>query len=194
MKKSELRTIYKTQRNALTVQEVSDLSEKIFENFLKNFSLKVGQNVHCFLSMPKRNEVDTSAFINYFLENGLNVFVPKIVSGKLIAVPLQKNTPLLMNSWGILEPESNIDAEIHHFDYILTPLLYADFKGNRVGYGKGFYDGLFSEIDEKSVKVGLNFFDADVLIDDVWQDDVPLDYLVTPTAVLSFTGESKVIK
>ena len=30
-----------------------------------------------------------------------------------------------------------------YFDYVVTPLLYSDDKGNRVGYGKGFYDAFF---------------------------------------------------
>lgn len=35
-------------------------------------------------------------------------------------------------------------------------------------------------------KIGVNYFDPDEYIDDVWENDIPLDYLVTPTEVLSF--------
>jgi 5-formyltetrahydrofolate cyclo-ligase len=33
------------------------------------------------------------------------------------------------------------------FDYVITPLLYCDSFGNRVGYGKGFYDQFFQTIN-----------------------------------------------
>lgn len=61
----------------------------------------------------------------------------------MIAIELKENTPLSENKWGILEPSENTHANVTHFDYIITPLLYCDDKGNRVGYGKGFYDQLF---------------------------------------------------
>ncbi|MGZ5197266.1 MAG: 5-formyltetrahydrofolate cyclo-ligase, partial [Kaistella sp.] len=63
-----------------------------------------------------------------------------------------------------------------------------DRKGNRVGYGKGYYDGFFESVNPRAVKIGLNFFGPDEVIDDVWENDIPLDYLITPVEVLSFFG------
>jgi 5-formyltetrahydrofolate cyclo-ligase len=62
--------------------------------------------------------------------------------------------------------------------------LYCDQKGNRVGYGKGFMTVFPKRFGDK--KIGVNYFDPDENIDDVWENDIPLDYLVTPTEVLSF--------
>jgi 5-formyltetrahydrofolate cyclo-ligase len=59
----------------------------------------------------------------------------------------------------------------------------------RVGYGKGFYDQFFENIPAKTKKIGVNYFNPEENIDDVRDNDIPLDYLVTPTAVLSFFGE-----
>ena len=78
---------------------------------------------------------------------------------------------------------------------MITPLLYCDNQGNRVGYGKGFYDSLFENMSSNAQKIGVNFFNPDEIVDDVWEGDIPLDYLVTPTAVLSFgDGKSKSTK
>ncbi|HAO28766.1 MAG TPA: 5-formyltetrahydrofolate cyclo-ligase, partial [Chryseobacterium indologenes] len=49
--------------------------------------------------------------------------------------------------------------------YVITPLLYCDRKGNRVGYGKGFYDGLFQNVLSETKKIGVNYFDPDEYID-----------------------------
>ena len=195
MNKSEIRKVYLKKKELLTETEVQSLSEKIFENFLFQFDLKENQKVHCFLSIPEKGEVDTSSFLNYFFENKIRVFVPKIVKGKLIALEINKETPLIENSWGIKEPAGNEDCGLKDFDLIITPLLYADQFGNRVGYGKGFYDRFFSEINPNSIKVGVSFFPPFENVDDVSEFDVPLNYLVTPTEVLSFFGlESKSTK
>lgn len=186
MTKSELRKIYTEKRKTLSKDEVLFLSQEIFEQFKKKFPLTENQNIHCFLTISERNEVDTQFFLNYFFEKKVNVFVPKIIDEKLISVELRKNTFLKKNSWGILEPESNIDSEQKIFDFVITPLLYCDKNGNRLGYGKGFYDNLFSNINSETIKIGVNFFYPNEEIDDIFEKDIPLDYLVTPTDVLSF--------
>lgn len=188
MKKSEIRKIYLEKKESLTETEVQSLSEKIFENFISKFEVKENQKVHCFLSIPEKGEVDTSSFLNKFFKNKIRVFVPKIIKGRLIALEITEETPLMENSWGIKEPAGKEDSGVKDFDYIITPLLYSDQFGNRVGYGKGFYDRFFSDINPNATKVGVSFFLPNENVDDVSEFDVPLNYLVTPTEVLSFLG------
>lgn len=188
MKKSTLRKRYLEKKSLLTGEEVYSFSNNIFTNFLGHFPLIQNQKIHCFLSIPEKNEVDTSLFLKAFFDIGIRVFVPKIVKGKLISVEIKRKTPLPKNSWGIPEPESSVDSGTKDFDYVITPLLYCDAEGNRVGYGKGFYDGFFSSLEESAKKIGVSFFPPKEKVDDIWENDVPLNYLVTPTEVLSFTG------
>ena len=195
MKKSEIRKVYLEKKKTLVPAEISILSKNIFENFIAQFYVKENQIVHCFLSLPEKGEVDTTLFINYFFENNIKVFVPKIIKGKLIALEITAETPLIENSWGIKEPAGSEDCGVKNYDFVITPLLYADQFGNRVGYGKGFYDRFFSEINRNAVKIGVSFFPPNEEIDDVSDFDVPLNYLVTPTEVLSFGSfESKFTK
>ncbi len=195
MKKTEIRKRYLEKKESLSETEVHSFSENIFENFISTFDLKENQKIHCFLSIPEKGEVETKLFLNYFFENKIRVFVPKIVRGKLIALEIDKETPLFENSWGIKEPAGEVDSDVKDFDMIITPLLYCDEFGNRVGYGKGFYDRFFAEINQNALKIGVSFFPPNEKVEDVSEFDVPLDYLVTPTAVLSFlTGASKSTK
>ena len=188
MKKSELREKYLKKRESLSKEQVLSLSEKIFRNFTEKFQLVEKQKVHCFLSIPEKGEVDTKIFLDEFFKRDIRVFVPKISKNKLISIEITSETPLIKNSWGISQPESNEDSGDKNFVFVITPLLYCDFHGNRVGYGKGYYDGFFEKINPDSVKVGVSFFDPEEEIDNVWKNDIPLDYLVTPTEVLSFFG------
>ena len=195
MKKSDLREKYLEKRESLSQDEILALSGKIFNNFSENFMLKDLQKVHCFLSIPEKGEVNTQLFLNEFFKNRIRVFVPKIYKKRLISVEITQETPLLKNSWGISEPESNEDSKERNFDYVLTPLLYCDIHGNRVGYGKGYYDGFFQTVNPETLKIGLNFFGPDENIDGVWENDIALDYLITPAETLSFLGTaSKSIK
>ena len=186
MNKSDLRIKYTKQRETLSQDEVLSLSEKIFENFLEKFKPRENQKVHCFLSMLEKKEIDTRFFIDYFFKNNIRVFVPKIFKGKLISVEITPETTFIKSFYGILEPESNLDSGEKEYDFVITPLLYCDHLGNRVGYGKGFYDEFFESIHPNCLKVGVGLFSPDESIDDVWEKDIPLNYLVTPVEVLSF--------
>lgn len=186
MLKSELRKIYQQKRNNLSYHEVDILSEKIFENFILQFKPTENQNIHCFISIPKLKEVNTKKYIDYCFEHNIRVFVPKMVQNKLINIKINANTIFKTNSWGIEEPIGEQDSEVKNFDYVITPLLYCDFQGNRVGYGKGFYDGLFSSIPATK-KVGISFFPPNESIEDIREEDIPLDYLVCPDEILSFS-------
>ncbi|AZA79014.1 5-formyltetrahydrofolate cyclo-ligase [Chryseobacterium sp. G0186] len=186
MLKAELRKKYMQKRKALSSDEAFLLSEKIFENFIAYFNPTALEKIHVFIPILAKNEIDTQIFIQYFLKHNIRVFVPKIVADQLISIEIFEDSQFETSSWGISEPVSNEDSGEHYFHYVITPLLYCDKKGNRVGYGKGFYDGLFQSVSSETKKIGVNYFDPDESIDDVWENDIPLDYLVTPTEVLSF--------
>ena len=66
------------------------------------------------------------------------------------------------------------------------PLLAFDEKGNRVGYGKGFYDKFLAECKPEVLKIGLSFFESEKMISDVLNTDIQLDLCVTPTKVYNF--------
>lgn len=188
MKKAELRKIYLEKRKALSKDEVQNLSKKIFKNFVLPFKPIENHKVHLFLSIEKFNEINTKFFIDYFFKHKIRVFVPKIIHSKLISVEFTQNTEMETNSWGISEPKTSEDTGISDFDFVITPLLCCDRKGNRVGYGKGFYDKFFSEIKSKTKtkKIGVSLFPPVDDIEDISETDVQLDYLVTPEEVLSF--------
>lgn len=191
MLKAELRKKYMQKRKALSDDEAFFLSEKIFNNFIDYFKPLPGLKIHIFIPIQKFREIDTTLFIDYFLSRNIRVFVPKIVDARLISVEIFTDSEFELNIWGISEPVTNEDSGILNFDFVITPLLYCDKHGNRVGYGKGFYDGFFENVSGSTKKIGVNYFNPDENIDDVRENDIPLDYLVTPDTVLSFSEASE---
>lgn len=188
LKKSELRQIYLDKRKSLTSEELKSYSRSITDNFLAAFNLQQMKTVHCFLPIAKFKEINTFPLIEHFLQLGIEVLVPKIINGEMISVKYDGKNQLIKNSWGILEPESCIDESANKIDIVISPLLYCDDSGNRVGYGKGFYDQFFAKINADALKVGINYFKPSQSISDCFINDIPLDYLVTPVEVLSFLG------
>ncbi len=189
MLKKELRKLYLEKRKTLSVDEVKFLSEKISEKFILQFKVYENQKIHIFLPISKLNEINTLLFINYFWEKGIQVFVPKIIENQIVSINYTPETILVENSWGIKEPISS-ENDSSFFDFVITPLLYCDYNGNRIGYGKGFYDGFFKKINNDAKKIGVNFFSPIEFIDDVSDHDVKLDYLLTPDEILSFSDTS----
>ena len=183
--KNELRAFYKAKRMALSQDEVNFLSQKLLENFILQFNVIENQKVNVFFSFDKFNEVNTQFFIDYFFENKMRVFVPKIQAEKIISVEIFPDSEFEINSWGIKEPVSNIASNVE-LDYVLTPLLYCDNFGNRVGYGKGFYDSFFAENFSIRKKIGLNFFQPNEIIRDIFEKDVQLDHLIAPDQIFNF--------
>ena len=193
MLKKDLREKYLEKRKTLSIDEVNFLSDKIFEKFILQFNVSENQNIHIFLPISKLNEINTFSFIKQLWEMKINVFIPKIIDKDLISIKFIPETILIENSWGILEPLSNQNEETV-FDYVITPLLYCDSFGNRVGYGKGFYDKFFQTINSDAKKIGVNYFAPTDIIDDISELDVKLDYLITPDEILSFSGISMLTK
>lgn len=187
MKKIELRKLYLEKRKALSEVEIEYFSQQILQQFLAYFNLSEIHNIHIFLPIRTKKEVNTWYFIHYFWKLNKHIFAPKILDNNLLHYPIDCHTPLQENHWGILEPQGEPTNTL--FDTIIIPLLYADNEGNRIGYGKGFYDRFLKKMPY-SMKIGVNFFPPKEIIDNVENTDIPLDYLVCPNEVFSFKSKS----
>lgn len=189
LSKYQLRKHYQQKRQALSDKDIAFLSYRICQHFIRRFLTDDVKRIHLFLPIAKQKEVSLWDLIRYVWGECLpyNLFVPKVVGDELYNFPLNESTILEENHWGILEPVGEMAYTDNHYDVVITPLLYADSLGNRVGYGKGFYDRFFKTINKDALKVGVNFFAPDEHIADAYECDVPLDYLITPDEIIDFT-------
>src|SRR5690606_3034621 len=116
-----------------------------------------------------------------------NVVLPKMLDDRhLLNLLLTDNTRIKKNHWNIPEPVEGLEVPANKLDVVFLPLLAFDLIGNRVGYGKGFYDTLLLQCRPEVVKVGLSLFPAEEKIKDSEPHDVPMDYCVTPDRIYSF--------
>lgn len=188
MLKKQLRSNYRKKRELLSQNEISHNSIAI-ANQLLELPIWSFNYYHIFLSIKENKEVDTNAILSILLGKDKNIVVPKVDSdSSMKSFLLTDSTVLRKNSLNIPEPIDGIEVAPNKIDVVFIPLLAFDKKGNRVGYGKGFYDSFLKRCRPDIIRIGLSFFEPEDKISDINQNDIPMDYCVTPSKVYSFTA------
>ena len=187
MDKFRARKKYRQLRKKLSEQEILDLSVKIANNCL---SLDIWQyhNYHIFLSIKNKKEVDTNPIINILTGKNKQIIISKsnFKDYSLTNYILEDDVILELNEFGIPEPKNGNQIEAESINVVFIPLLSFDNKGNRVGYGKGFYDRFLNKLSDKSIKIGLSFYPPENSIEGINNDDIKMDYCITPNKIFSF--------
>lgn len=145
-----------------------------------------------FQSMEDRREVAMGEINAWLLqqEHALAFPVVNASEGSMQAYQTTTDTRFEKSAWGIWEPipSTAIPMAPDQFDIILFPLLAVDVAGNRVGYGKGFYDRFCTSIRPDCLKIGLSLVEPVGLIQDMDAHDVPLDMVFSPKGCHFFEG------
>ena len=180
-----LRSHYKKKRLSLTNHKVNHLSQRVCKQLDKLNIWKL-KYYHIFISISKYNELDTSFIINKLNSKQKIIIVPKISNNELTHIAINDKTEFSLNEYGIKEPNNGNHFLIENLDIIFIPLLAFDMEGHRVGYGKGYYDRFLKLTNNSTLKIGLSFFDPINKIQDIDDNDIKLDYCITPTQVHKF--------
>ena len=184
-KKRYLRQLFRNKRSKLSSQELSEASIQILNQIMTG-KLIEGKLVMLYMSSQNQQELPTDALFS--LSDHYGICVPKVVNngGVMEAVMWNKNMSTNTNGWGIKEPLSDTYISPENIDTVVVPLLCFDAAGNRVGYGKGFYDRFLERCSKEVKTIGLSYFKPVDKITDVENTDIPLDVVVTPKRVYRF--------
>ncbi len=178
---------------ALSGEVVADLQQKIFNLFV-SVKLPKFRNILTYSSLISKNEFDISLINRYVHSiNPSALFaLPRIREiSEMDAVEVELNAEKIisssaLNQYGIPEPINGTILEPMEIDIVFVPLLAFDEKGFRVGYGKGYYDRYLSRCRKDILKIGFSFFEAEPVIEDIDNYDVPLNLCITPLNVYEF--------
>jgi 5-formyltetrahydrofolate cyclo-ligase len=179
--KKQLRTELKLRRSELPENKRTEMSQQIIKFMHEIDEFNRAKSFFCYLSYL--SEVETSSLISHFLEQNLALAVPKIMGKtEMLAIPLKDLSDLKPDKMGILTPKSN-QAASATFDIAITPGVGFTTTGDRLGYGRGYYDRWFSKNKVKT-KIGIAF---EVQIVDelpLEETDMPLDMLITEERII----------
>lgn len=187
MTKSELRRHYKAKRARLSMGEIDEKSMAIAN---KSLELPIWEEsiYHLFLTIENQKEVNTEFIMHILNGRDKNITVSKsdFKTREMHHYLLTDDTKLKANFIGIPEPQNGIEIRSGQIDAAFIPLLAFDHKGNRAGYGQGFYDRFLGQCRDDITKIGLSFFKAEPHAFETNAHDIPLDYCVTPEKNYTF--------
>jgi 5-formyltetrahydrofolate cyclo-ligase len=179
--KKQLRIELKQRRSALSKSKRSEMSQQIIQFLHEIDEFNQAKSIFCYISYL--SEVETNFLISSFLEQKLDLAVPKIMGKtEMLAIPLTNLTDLEPDKMGILTPKSN-QAASNYFDIAITPGVGFTQEGDRLGYGRGYYDRWFSKNKVKT-KIGIAFEVQIVDALPIEKTDMPLDILITEERII----------
>ncbi len=187
MNKIELRKKYKLLRKQLSQEQIEDYSLAIANKLLK-LPIWEASFYHIFLTIEEHKEINTDYILNILSGKDKNIVISKsdFKTNTLTNYLLTDNTTIKKNNWGIPEPLDGIEISNDKIDIVFVPLLAFDINGNRVGYGKGFYDNFLANCKAETLKIGLSFFKSEHSIKNIHKDDIKLDFCITQDKVYKF--------
>ncbi len=187
MTKKEVRLHYKALRNTLTEEDIDEKSLAI-ANLTLQLPIWDKSFFHVFLPIEKLKEVNTEFLLHLLSGKDKNILISKsdFETRDMTHFLLTDAVRIKNNEYGIPEPQDGIEVAVSKIDVVFVPLLAFDESGNRVGYGKGFYDKFLAGCRSETIKIGLSFFESVSVWEDVFESDVKLDYCVTPKGIYNF--------
>jgi len=188
MFKKDLRLNYGQLRKNVAQEKLQEHSIQIANQML-SLSIWHLDYFHVFMPISSKKEIDTTPILSILQGKDKNIIVPKVAKKSLHHFVLTDNTKFVESKWGVPEPLDGIRIEEDKIEVVFIPLLAFDILGNRVGYGKGFYDRFLKKCRKETIKIGLSLFEAVPIISDITAYDMKLDFCVTPEKIYSFDAD-----
>ena len=185
--KDELRKKYRNLRKELTEDVINNLSLDI-ANKLLSLEIWNYEFYHVFLSIANLKEINTDFILSILSGKDKNIVISKsdFETRTLQNFLLTDGTKIKLNKYNIPEPIDGIEINNSKIEVVFVPLLACDKKGNRIGYGKGFYDTFLANCKPETIKIGLSFYEVEEAVFPILESDIALDYCVTPQNIYTF--------
>lgn len=169
--------------------EVAEKSKRIIERLLELPQYTKANTILTYVDF--RNEVLTGHFITQALQAGKRITVPLVNRSEKLIIPCAvENFPgdLVPGTYGIKEPAPDKvrPVPVEEIDQVIVPGVVFDEKGQRLGYGGGYYDRLLPRLRQGASKVALAFElqvcrDLTPLLD---HHDQPVDMIITEDRII----------
>jgi 5-formyltetrahydrofolate cyclo-ligase len=155
--KAELRRHLLVQRARLTPADIEQKSAVIAAYACALLAFCVRPTVMVYMALPQ--EVQTTRIIVQARVWQKRIAVPVVQGDSLAAVELPDDPAQLRRGrFGILEPlEAQAVIPPEEIGYVMVPGVAFDYRGGRLGFGKGYYDRFLSRLPATTYRCGLAF-------------------------------------
>ena len=183
MPKKKLRQTILAMRQTLSGLAVDSLSLLVQKQFIESEEFEKARTLA--LYAPIRNEVGTLLVFSEAVAAGKTVLFPIVSGDGLQFGRISCWDQLATGAFGIPEPDRSLEQfEPEEADSIVIPGVVFDLKGNRIGFGKGYYDKAFHDFEGKGKLVGFCY--EFQLVEEIRGEphDVMMDMLITEKRVI----------
>lgn len=180
--KRELRQTMAKQRTALTTAQVQYYSGQIKDKIMELEPVHKAARIMAFAGI--RNEVDLLPLLEQWRQEGRTILLPRVEeNGRMEAVQWKGWEHIKPGPFGIREPvgEPFDPAQI---DVVLSPGLVFDYRGYRLGYGKGYYDRFLPRLRPHAFICGVCYEFQVVENVHPHAGDIPVHWIVTDRSEL----------
>ncbi len=183
--KNKLRQETLQLRKKMTEAKRKSQSDKIIGLICGSARYKNADTVFTFIGMAE--EVNTYPLIEQAWRDGKKVAVPvAMIKGEMYFVPITSFLELKKSRFGVMEPVKGKEEEVvpKETDLFLVPGSVFDQKGNRYGYGGGYYDRYFQQypyIYKIAVAFSFQVMEFDLQVEAF---DIPVDCIVTEKGLI----------
>ena len=131
---------------------------------------------------PYQGEFDARPFATRLLARGSRAALPAVVRR---AAPLEflEWRPGVAMTTGVYELPVPAGTERQRPDALLIPVVGIGERGDRLGYGGGFFDRTLAALDPQPLKIALAFELSRVPSTDPQPHDVLMDFVVTEAGI-----------
>jgi 5-formyltetrahydrofolate cyclo-ligase len=138
-----------------------------------------------------QSEIDTGPLAGRLATAGVRILLPVVVAPDAPLVFREAVGALAPDAAGILAPAAA--AQAGEPDLLIVPLLAFDDRGNRLGYGGGFYDRTLSALRAHRTVFAVGLAFAGQEVDAVPHDDrdQKLDAIVTEIGYRRFSHKDR---
>lgn len=178
--KSDIRKDILYKRNSLSESEIINNSKIISLRVIATKEYQSSKSIGAYY--PIGSEVKTFDIIKHSIDNKKEVGLPRVIDStkieffKIIEDSFEK-IKFTKGKYGIFE-NSISSTCIDQMDLLIIPGIAFDLQGNRIGYGKGYYDRLLSSRKAKYI-IGLAY-EAQVINEIPNKDhDIPVNIIIT---------------
>jgi len=146
--KTKIRQSLLSSRREQPAEELEEKNKKIIARLTEESLFKKARTVLFYI--PVRGEVDTLDAIRQSLAIWKKqVVVPKVAKEKQLELfEIKSLAELKPGAFGIFEPDVRPGRAVlpEELDLAIIPGIAFDERGNRVGYGHGYYDRLLKRV------------------------------------------------
>ena len=186
MDKFAVRQDMRRRRDAMSLDDVFNLSRAVEDRLFSCKDFSSCQNIMFFLSFG--SEVRTDEMITRSLKDRKQVYVPRMMirERRLEVCEIKDmDQEFELGSYDIREPSQSNSKVVSpsKVDAVIAPGLAFDRSGARIGFGRGYFDWLFKHLPDEALRLGVayEFQVVDSIPQDSWDERVQMIFTESET-------------